>query len=98
MQKFGNSFSIYRCKDGTTIPQIVVTEENGVCQRAITNQNWAVPVSYTLTARTDGKYDGTHNINVNVTAHKFVDGNKVLTRIISRIQVTIYLSHREIRC
>jgi hypothetical protein len=40
----------------------------------------------------------THNINVNVTAHKFVDGNKVLTRIISRIQVIIYLSHREIRC
>ena len=72
-----------------------MTEENGVCQRAITNQNWAVPVSYTLTARTDGKYDGTHNINVNVTAHKFVDGNKVLTRIISRIQVII--SHREIR-
>lgn len=77
----------YRCKDGSNIPQIVVADDTGSCQRTITTQNWNTPVSYTLFARVDNRYDDSHNLNINITAHKFVDGTKVLTRIISRLEV-----------
>ncbi|XP_063434047.1 uncharacterized protein LOC134715647 isoform X2 [Mytilus trossulus] len=87
-----------KCKDGSNIPQIVVADDTGSCQRTITTQNWNTPVSYTLFARVDNRYDDSHNLNINITAHKFVDGTKVLTRIISRLEVVVVNTDQQAMC
>ncbi|XP_052102318.1 uncharacterized protein LOC127735918 isoform X2 [Mytilus californianus] len=87
-----------KCKDGSNIPQIVVADDTGSCQRTITTQNWNTPISYTLLARVDSRYDNSHNLNINITAHKFVDGTKVLTRVISRLEAVVVNTDQQAMC
>ncbi|KAK3095673.1 hypothetical protein FSP39_017472 [Pinctada imbricata] len=85
-----NMDTIPSCPNGDFISQVVVPSGNtDACSYTFTTDNWQRPMRLPLVATSDMLSDSTQDVNVTVTASKYVDNVLTLARAVAKYQVVV---------